>query len=97
MSQLWDLKSLAFRRPLSVRKEMEHYRRTSHTRFDMKYHFVSITKYRKKLLQADVGVRLRQIVRDIYWSSRLRSSRGTSARTTCICSYRAHRMFLRAM
>jgi putative transposase len=44
---------------------MEHYRRTSHTRFDLKYHFVWITKYRKKLLQADVGVRLRQIVRDI--------------------------------
>jgi putative transposase len=46
-------------------EEMEHYRRTSHTRFDLKYHFVWITKYRKKLLQADVGVRLRQIVRDI--------------------------------
>ena len=44
---------------------MEHYRRTSHTRFDLKYHFVWITKARKKLLQADVGVRLRQIVRDI--------------------------------
>ncbi|RLB69832.1 MAG: IS200/IS605 family transposase, partial [Deltaproteobacteria bacterium] len=27
---------------------MEHYRRTSHTRFDIKYHFVWITKYRKR-------------------------------------------------
>ena len=36
---------------------MEHYRRTAHTRFDLKYHFVWITKYRKKLLRADVGVR----------------------------------------
>src|SRR5438270_2587436 len=44
---------------------MEHYRRTAHTRFDLKYHFVWITKYRKKLLQADVGVRLRQTVREI--------------------------------
>ena len=44
---------------------MEHYRRTAHTRFDLKYHFVWITKYRKKLLRADVGVRLRQIVREI--------------------------------
>jgi REP-associated tyrosine transposase len=44
---------------------MEHYRRTAHTRFDLKYHFVRVTKYRKKLLRADVGVRLRQIVRDI--------------------------------
>jgi putative transposase len=44
---------------------MEHYRRTAHTRFDLKYHFVWITKYRKELPQADVGVRLRQVVRDI--------------------------------
>ena len=44
---------------------MEHYRRTAHTRFDLKYHFVWITKYRKTLLRADVAVRLRQLVRDI--------------------------------
>ena len=44
---------------------MEHYRRTSHTRFDIKYHLVWITKYRKKLLRGDVAIRLRQIVRDI--------------------------------
>ena len=44
---------------------MEHYRRTAHTRFDLKYHFVWITKYRKPILRGDVGVRLRQIVRDI--------------------------------
>src|SRR3954468_8982350 len=44
---------------------MEHYRRTAHTRFDLKYHFVWITKYRKKLLRADVAVCLRQLVRDI--------------------------------
>ena len=44
---------------------MEHYRRTAHTRFDIKFHLVWITKYRKKLLQAEVGPRLRQIVRTI--------------------------------
>ena len=44
---------------------MEHYRRTAHTRFDIKYHFVWITKYRKKLLGGDVGLRLRKYVRDI--------------------------------
>lgn len=43
---------------------MEHYRRTSHTRFDIKYHLVWITKYRKHLLRGDVATRLRQIVRD---------------------------------
>jgi len=44
---------------------MQQYRRTSHTRFDLKCHFVWITKCRKKFLQADVGVRLRQFVRDL--------------------------------
>src|SRR5213076_3374130 len=44
---------------------MEHYRRTAHTRFDIKLHLVWITKYRKKFLRGDVGVRLRQIVRTI--------------------------------
>ena len=36
-----------------------------HTRFDIKFHLVWITKYRKKLLKGDVGLRLRQIVRTI--------------------------------
>jgi putative transposase len=44
---------------------MEHYRRIAHTRFVIKYHLVWITKYRKKLLRADVAIRLRQLVRDI--------------------------------
>ena len=44
---------------------MEHYRRTAHTRFDIKFHLVWIIKYRKKLLRGDVGLRLSQIVRTI--------------------------------
>ena len=44
---------------------MERYRRTAHTRFDIKFHVVWITKYRKRLLRGDVGLRLRQIVRTI--------------------------------
>jgi putative transposase len=44
---------------------MEHFRRTAHTRFDIKYHLVWITKYRKKILKRDVGLRVRQIVRTI--------------------------------
>src|SRR3954470_7201382 len=44
---------------------MEHYRRTAHTRFDIKFHLVWITKYRKKLLRGEVGLRVRQIVRTI--------------------------------
>jgi putative transposase len=44
---------------------MEHYRRTDHTCFDIKFHLVWITKYRRKLLRGDAGRRLRQIVRTI--------------------------------
>jgi len=44
---------------------MEYYRRTAHTKFDIKFHLVWITKYRKKLFRGDVGLRLRQIVRTI--------------------------------
>ena len=51
--------------PLQYDRGMEHYRRTAHTRFDIKFHLVWITKYRKKLLRGDVGLRLRQIVRTI--------------------------------
>ena len=42
---------------------MEHYRRTAHTRFDIKLHFVWITKYRKPVLTSPVGIRLREICR----------------------------------
>jgi len=44
---------------------MKHYRRATHTRFNIKSHLVWITKGRKKLLRGDVGFRLRQIVRTI--------------------------------
>ena len=44
---------------------MENYRTASHTRFDIKYHFVWTTKYRKELLTGQVGLRLRELVREI--------------------------------
>lgn len=44
---------------------MENYRTGSHTRYALKYHFVWVTKYRKKLLEGAVGERLRELVREI--------------------------------
>ena len=44
---------------------MEHYRTGPHSRFDLKYHFVWITKYRKGVLVGEVGVRLRELVREV--------------------------------
>ena len=44
---------------------MENYRASAHTRFDIKYHFVWTTKYRKPVLAGQVGVRLRELVREV--------------------------------
>ena len=39
------------------------YRYGSHTVFQIEYHFVWVTKYRYKVLTGDVGVRVRELVR----------------------------------
>ena len=44
---------------------MEDYRKNSHGRYDIKYHFVWVTKYRKQVLAEAVGVRLRDLVREV--------------------------------
>ena len=44
---------------------MENYRTSSHSRYDIKYHFVWVTKYRKAILTGEVGNRLRDLVREI--------------------------------
>ena len=44
---------------------MEYYRTTSHTRFDIKLHFVWITKYRKPILYGAIAHRVRELIREI--------------------------------
>jgi putative transposase len=44
---------------------MENYRRSSHSRYDIKYHFVWVTKYRRSILTGPVGTRVRELVREI--------------------------------
>ena len=44
---------------------MENYRTSSHSRYDIKYHFVWVTKYRKGILTGAVGTRVRDLVREI--------------------------------
>ena len=44
---------------------MEHYRAGPHSRYDIKYHFVWVTKYRKKVLGGEVGRRLRDLIREV--------------------------------
>jgi putative transposase len=44
---------------------MEHYRRSSHTVYDLKYHLVWITKYRKPVLTGSIAIRLLELIREI--------------------------------
>ena len=44
---------------------MKNYRKTSHSVYDIKYHFVWITKYRKPVLFGDVATRVRDLIREI--------------------------------
>ena len=42
---------------------MAHYRKGSHAVYDIKYHFVWVTKYRYQVLHGDVALRLRELLR----------------------------------
>ena len=42
---------------------MQHYRKTSHSVYDLKYHLVWITKYRKPILSGEIARRLRELIR----------------------------------
>lgn len=44
---------------------MQHYRKTSHTTYDCKYHIVWITKYRKPVMTGLVGERVRELLRGV--------------------------------
>ena len=39
------------------------YRKTSHSVYDLKYHLVWITKYRKPVLRGEIGRRVRDLIR----------------------------------
>jgi len=44
---------------------MENYRKTSHSLYDIKYHIVWITKYRKPVLVGELAKRTRELIRQI--------------------------------
>lgn len=44
---------------------MNHYRKTSHSTYDLKYHIVWITKYRKKVMTGVIAENVRSIIREI--------------------------------
>ena len=59
---------------------MAQYRKGSHTAYDIKYHFVWITKYRYKVLQGKVAVRLRELLRQGCEAKGLEIVRGSIGR-----------------
>ncbi len=42
---------------------MENYRKTSHCTYDIKYHIVWITKYRKPVITGKIATRTRELIR----------------------------------
>ena len=63
---------------------MENYRTSSHSRYDLKYHFVWVTKYRKKVLVGEVGTRLRELVREVCRTNEIEILQGN------VCSDHVH-------
>ena len=55
---------------------MQLYRRGSHTVFDLKYHLVWSTKYRKPILVGKVGYRIRDLIREICQTHSIEIIRG---------------------
>lgn len=56
---------------------MENYKRGSHTVWDLKYHLVWTTKYRYKVLGGDVGLRCRELIREIARSQEMEIHAGS--------------------
>ncbi len=52
------------------------YRYGSHTVFQIEYHFVWVTKYRYKVLTAEVGERVREMVRQVCETFKMRIVKG---------------------
>ena len=55
---------------------MQLYRKGPHTLFDLKYHLVWTTKYRKPVLVGKVGIRVRDLIREICMEHSIQILRG---------------------
>ena len=55
---------------------MKGYRKSSHTTYQLNYHFVFIPKYRKPVLRGDVALRLRELIREICADAPHRNTEG---------------------
>jgi len=56
---------------------MQYYKRGSHTVHDCTYHIIWVTKYRYPVLVGDIGLRARQIIRQICEDEEVEIIRGS--------------------
>jgi len=56
---------------------MAEYRKGSHTVYDLKYHFVWITKYRYPVLRGEVALRARELLRQGCEANNIRILKGS--------------------
>ncbi len=59
---------------------MGNYRKTSHSVYDIKYHVVWITKYRKPVLSQEIGKRLRELIMQVCTSMDIQIIKGHLSR-----------------
>ena len=59
---------------------MRQYRKASHSVYDLKYHIVWITKYRKPVLGKEIGTRVRDLIRLICASMDVEIVKGNISR-----------------
>ena len=55
---------------------MSTYRRSAHTVYRLTYHFCFLTKYRKPVLRGDIGLRARDLIRQICRSNDIEILKG---------------------
>lgn len=73
------MKSPAFMRRKIIaflKKALQSYKSGSRTRYDVKYHIVWITKYRKPIMVGPVAERLRELIRQICRQNEATISKG---------------------
>ena len=58
---------------------MAEYQSSGHARYDIKYHFVWITKYRYKVLRGEVAERARELIRQTCQTREVQIVRGAVA------------------
>lgn len=59
---------------------MPDYRTGAHTVYDLKYHFVWVTKYRRAVLRGEIAVRARDLIRQICMAREITIVRGHVAK-----------------